>query len=106
MKSLSWPCITCGEDFPSSADLERHTCGNKVVSQKAPQLNTFNPQTQPVDTVASTPLKLEYVYKGKCPVCSATQVRTIELDVAKKHFCVAYCNQCQRQIEEKEVVKL
>lgn len=59
----------------------------------------------PPELPEAQPLKLTYKYVGECPE-HRTPVDTLELDVAKSHFCIAYCASGKHQIESREVVKL
>lgn len=51
------------------------------------------------------PIKLNYQFSGECSE-HRVPVTTIELDVATKHFCVAFCPPGNHQLESREVAKL
>lgn len=51
------------------------------------------------------PIKLTYKFEGNCKTCGS-QVKTLEMDVARSHFVVAYCVNCDATIEERKVAKL
>lgn len=83
-------------------DLDAHvkTCKpsqgrNEVIKAQPPQLEQKKPEK----------VQLTYVFKGQCPTC-ANQLNTLEIDIEKKHFCIAFCGRCNKQIESREVVKL
>lgn len=59
----------------------------------------------PSELPAAQPLILTYKYVGECPE-HRNPVDTLELDVAKEHFCVAYCPSGKHQVETKGVTKL
>lgn len=50
------------------------------------------------------PITLTYKYTGQDEV--GHDVATLETDVADKHFAIAYCLQCNKQIESREVANL
>lgn len=58
---------------------------------------------------ANTPkpkkVELTYLYIGDCPD-DGSHVMTLEVDIGIKHFAIAVCNSCKKQLDSKEVVKL
>lgn len=95
-------CDKCLEFVGNKNEVDQHklTCGTtKPVYKATPP----EPKVVP-DKRLSKPL-LTYVYTGACTKCGG-QLATIEIDVMKKHFCIAYCNRCDTQVESREVTKL
>lgn len=70
-----------------------------------PATEALKPSQHPSELPESIPLQLTYKYTGECPD-HRSPVDTLELDVAGKHFCMAYCSTGKHQIESKEVAKL
>ena len=109
-------CIRCTTDekavsFGSLAELSAHNKSvhegkplninpKKVVDKPKPKPD-FMPKPEP----EREPIKLTYKFTGQCKDCGSV-VDTLEMDVAKKHFASAFCIQCKKQLEVKEVVKL
>jgi hypothetical protein len=62
-------------------------------------------QTVPIPTKTVEPIKLTYAYVGNCPHCRST-VKTLEMDVGKSHVAVAYCTNCDKQLESQNVKRL
>lgn len=98
--------ITCDKclDFSGSPELvktHKLSCDNTTTSYKAepPKTVTVQPQLKPQE------IKLTYLFTGQCDVC-AGPITTLEMDVEKKHFVVAYCTRCKKQCNTREVVKL
>lgn len=55
------------------------------------------------------PIKLAYVYKGACDTCRnpvETLEQDIDVDGKERHFVLAYCLNCKKQLLNKEVKKL
>lgn len=50
------------------------------------------------------PLELTYKYVGNCE--NGHGVDTLENDLDNRHFVVAYCLQCHKQLQSREVVNL
>lgn len=96
--SKSWGCNKCESQFETKLELiehmKEHTMGKPEV-KKAP----VQPKPKPI------PIQLTYLFKGQCLDCLGP-VSTIELDINKKHFCIAMCQRCNKQLETKEVEKL
>lgn len=59
----------------------------------------------PSELPKPNPLVLTYLWIGQCPD-DRTEASTFELDVADKHFCIAVCPTCKKQLDTKEVAKL
>lgn len=93
-------CPECLEEFASKNELDNHkkTCKKQEVYKATPPV----PKQEPKKLEKP---KLTYLYKGVCTSC-AGQLSTLEIEVEKKHFCIAFCNRCNKQIESREVVKL
>lgn len=51
------------------------------------------------------PITLTYNYLGDCPV-DRSPPTTIELDIEDKHFAVAICPNCKKQLASQQVEKL
>ena len=50
-------------------------------------------------------LKLTYKYQGSCSVCMGS-VATLLVKIDKEHVAVAWCNKCQKQIDQQKVKPL
>lgn len=81
--------------FRTMAELAEHDKEHGVEFSTRPQFVKIEPK----------PVTLKYVYQGQCTDCSQP-VTTLEIDVDKKHFCIAMCTRCNKQVLTKEVVKL
>lgn len=100
------PCKFCNKEFPDLESLQDHFEQDHDGTAFTGDMgeNSLDIQAD----IPTTPLSLEYVYKGKCPSCR-TGVETIILDIAsvKKNISVvAWCPMCKKQIESKEVPKI
>lgn len=64
------------------------------------------PQEQPKNPPSSVPQipKLTYQYQGTCD--KGHTVSTLEIDIGKKHVCVAFCASCNKQVMSQEVPSL
>lgn len=76
---------------------------NRIEAEPAPSNPT--PSQHPTSLPPADPIRLEYVYTGVCPD-DRSPVTTLEIDVASKHFAIAFCGSCKKQLENKEVSKL
>lgn len=81
----------------------------KQVAQSTPPPSV---NTLPDGTVVTTPeppkpepIKLTYLYIGQHDKCMG-QVKTLEVDVKDSHVVLAYCQNCNIQIESREEKKL
>jgi len=105
----SWGCSKCEAQFASKDDLIIHV--KKHIIAKSEPLKKEELKAKPGQIVLSTstpvktPIKLTYLYKGQCPDC-AGPITTLEIDVEKKHFYIAMCNRCNKQLDTREVKKL
>lgn len=93
-KSIEYGCSKCNRMFNSMQELANH-----LKEHILPQVNKVAP------TSVLKPVVLKYVYQGQCSDCSQP-VTTLELDIEKKHFCIAMCTRCNNQVATREVVKL
>lgn len=103
-KSIEFGCPKCDRMFNSVQEMDAH------FKEHENQTVHFSKYVEPevkkeVMPKPPVPPQLTYLYKGTCPHCS-TQVTTLEVDVANKHYCIAMCTRCNKQLETKEVVKL
>lgn len=93
-KSIEFGCSKCNRMFNSMQELADHEKEHNL-----PQVNKVTP------TPVIKPVVLKYVYQGQCSDC-LQPVTTLELNIEKKHFCIAMCTRCNKQVLTKEVVKL
>ena len=63
------------------------------------------PSQHPSELPKAEPIRLTYMWSGECPE-HRRPINTLELDIDKKHFCIAYCATGNHQLEVKEVAKL
>ncbi len=93
-----------GAEMPSKEFIEivKRIEGEK---EESTPTETSRPSQHPTELPKADPIKLEYIYRGVCPEDRA-QITTLELDVAEKHFCIAICSVCKKQLETKEVEKI
>ena len=70
----------------------------------SPQPHTITTAKPPTIITEKKPLELTYKYIGNCE--NGHSVSTLEMDVEEKHFVVAFCLQCNKQVESREVVSL
>jgi hypothetical protein len=95
-------CHKCTQTFNTKegliAHLKSHGIGTPVKQAEPIEI-------KPVQTQKPREIKLTYVYAGQCDACGQ-QVTTVELDVIKKHYCIAMCTRCNKQLATKEVEKL
>jgi hypothetical protein len=88
-------------------DLERRSAGGPA-SPATTGVVVAEPLVQivpPVIKVEDKPITLKYKYDGTCPTCHQ-DVSTLELDTDGKHFAVAFCLFCKKQVESREVADL
>ncbi len=129
-------CIPCNMEFPSDAIYIRHKNSGHVAfrekgivldsppepllppgfpeptSEFVEMVNRIENKTEepkpsqhPSELPPASPITLEYIWRGECPSDRAS-VTTLELDVANKHFCIAICSICRKQLATMEVAKL
>lgn len=100
------------EDLPSPdfiatvAEMERLEKEEKSKPKLKPQETTVkdSPPDASNPVAQKKPILLTYSYTGDCD--NGHGVSTLEMDVEGKHFCIAFCLQCNKQIESKEVANL
>ncbi len=63
------------------------------------------PPTVPEKPVEVPPLRLEYKWIGRHKDCN-TEVKTIQVDLGKKAMVIAYCINCDRKLEQEEVIPI
>ena len=88
-------------------DLERRSAGGPA-SPATTGVVVAEPLVQivpPVIKVEDKPITLKYKYDGTCPTCHQ-DVSTLELDTDGKHFALAFCLFCKKQVESREVADL
>lgn len=111
---MSWLCATCGNQYEQHKEYKAHQCGVKPTVDEGSNtpLTHLKAENEPIqeavqitEEVKTTPITLEYIFKGECPACKRG-VSTLELEVASKYYAVAYCVFCKKQHEQREVVKL
>lgn len=51
--------------------------------------------------IVPSPIVLTYRYTGTCPDCNK-EVSTLELDIKDTHAVVAYCANCNKQLQSRE----
>ncbi len=95
----SWGCPKCTRLFDSKTELSEHMRNHEAPEKKVETPEVIVEPKKPQD------IKLGYIYTGQCPKCSSA-ITTLELDVLKKHFVVAHCTRCNKQLDSKEVVRL
>lgn len=95
-RSIEFGCSKCDRMFNSMPELAEHEKEHKL-----PQVEV----NKVVPTPVIKPVVLKYVYQGQCSDCSQP-VTTLEIDVEKKHFCIAMCTRCNKQVATREVLKL
>ena len=78
---------------------------NRLESQKQEEEPSSRPSQHPTELPAAAPIKLTYVWTGECSE-HRRPVSSLELDVAEKHFSIAFCPAGNHQIEAKEVAQL
>lgn len=78
---------------------------NRIESPKDVAESNPKPSQHPSELPKPIPLVLTYKYIGECPE-HRSPIDTLELDVVKEHFCIAYCSTGKHQIETKQVAKL
>ena len=120
-------CMPCNQEFSSEASYLKHkesghtTKGQALegpgdVSAPTPefleavariesQKDEQPPTPERPQLPDPKPIALTYVYTGDCPSCRR-QPSTLELQVKDTFFVIAYCDNCKKQLMEKEVVKL
>lgn len=96
VKSIEFGCFKCDRMFNSMQELSIH---EKEHLQPTMTPTLVEKQQMP------KPVTLKYVYQGQCPDCSQP-ITTLEIDIEKKHFCIAMCTRCNKQVATREVVKL
>ena len=116
MKNNTWICSLCTDEDGMPREFkndDEYMAHNKAFhSPDSPKLEK-PPQPQVVEDVLVHPpetkvtkaVTLAYVYVGECSDCGKA-VDTLEVDVDKKHFCIAWCNACKKQVSLREVVRL
>lgn len=114
-------CMQCGEAFDSQMKLRDHIRRihiekrkeKPIVVDKAEPVAeanlTPNPAEKilapaPVNPAPTSPIVLEYRYKGTCPTCRS-EVRTIMLDVGD-YFAIAYCSNCDKKLTQTKVIPI
>ena len=111
---MSWLCTVCGQEFEHHKEYKNHPHGvvptapedtNIPPVQEKAQNEASSEVVQISEPIKTNPIRLKYLYEGDCPNCRRG-VSTLELDVASKHYVVAYCVFCKNQHEQREVVKL
>lgn len=104
--SRSFGCHKCEEMFNTHELLQAHLADHATVIKKTePMVETLSVVLPQVVKKDPTPITLEYIYKGQCPECVGN-ITTLEMDVDKKHFCLAHCIKCNKQYVTREVIKL
>lgn len=98
----TWECNLCKMELSNKQEYIAHLEAHKRPSPPAQPTPQPVPQVQPR---VSKPVQLTYVYNGECTACFAP-VTTLEIDVASKHFVIAHCVKCNKQISQREVDKL
>jgi hypothetical protein len=69
------------------------------------------PEAVPNNSPIPAPIRLTYLYTGHCPDCNLV-VNTLELDLTvgktkeQVHVVAAFCPNCKKQIESREVQRL
>ncbi len=91
------------EDLPTSEFMD--TMAEIAREQEKPLVEApVAQQNHPVVPTTIKPIRLTYKYTGDCD--KGHGVSTLEMDVEKKHFVIAFCLQCNMQTESREVVDL
>ena len=108
----SWGCSKCESQFETKALLVAHMPEHIIAKGKVIKKEdlTASPgklisTPPPANKPKPKPIELTYVYTGLCPTCGG-QISTLEIDIDKKHFCIAHCNRCNKQHDTREVKKL
>ena len=78
---------------------------NRIEGEKKPAEDVSAPSQHPSELPPTQKIQLTYKYTGECPEHRVT-VDTLELDIDKNHFCIAFCPSGKHQIETKQVAKL
>lgn len=104
--SRSFGCHKCEEMFVTHDLLQAHLANHvTVIKKNEPMVETLSVVLPQIVKKDPTPITLGYVYEGNCPNCLGS-ITTLEMDVDKKHFCIAHCIKCNKQLETREVAKL
>lgn len=90
-------------DLPSAEFLQTIKEMEEAKNAPPPPKPTVAQPTKP-QTPSAQPIQLTYKYTGACE--NGHQVATLETDVENKHFAIAYCLQCNKQVESREVANL
>lgn len=91
--------------IPASGGAYISRPGNDELPVNEAKPKQISIQTTPVSPQHPQSIKLTYAYIGNCPNCLAP-VKTLEADVLNKHVAIAYCTNCDKQIESQTVKRL
>lgn len=77
----------------------------KRIEQKEnpPEVLSVKPQDAPQSPIEA--VRLTYTFKGFCPK-DKVGIKTLEMDVIGKHFCLAVCPVCDKVWQQREVANL
>jgi hypothetical protein len=80
---------------------------NRIEQKKntTPPAPSTPPSRHPTELPEVKSVQLTYKFIGECPE-HRVAVDTLELDILNKHFCVAVCPSCRKQLLTREVAKL
>ena len=113
---MNFMCEKCSSterevSFPTLKMLSEHKRGGHGITITTPLDNKsltggttsrILPSEKPVE---KKEIVLEYKFTGVHDLCG-TEVKTLEMDVESKHFVIAYCMPCNKQLISREVVNL
>ena len=121
MRKNTWICPLCVDEdgmpreFKSSDEYMQHYknqhSGKELIKPGVEvKKESSKPKEEVQDVVkeisgASKGITLTYKYVGDCNSCGK-EVDTLDMDVGKEHFVVAWCNACKKKLAERKVVKL
>ena len=77
----------------------------RIEDAKEEATGDSTPSQHPPEMPPAQPVVLTYKFTGECSE-HRQPVDTLELDVAEKHFAIAICPTCKKQLVTREVAKL
>ena len=129
MENVFMICISCNVEFDSVQEYVSHERGGhksrpqkelppsppltpSATELKALEEKLADPKNVPIEYESikitppkQEPLELKYVWTGVHAVCNSSP-KTIMLHVGESEFAVAFCINCDKELEKREVIPL
>lgn len=132
---MSALCIQCSKEFATNKEFEEHKASGHMTGGKSLYDSGIPPKVAPTAEfleaiqriedkakekpeaptivtpvvapapVVNKPIQLVYKFEGTCPTCHK-EVDTIEFEGGVKYLLAAFCTNCKKTLQSRQVKKL